>query len=96
MGRRKPDLERRPPACVEKLDATLAPARVPGQEPPAQIAVVDASALQGRGLGTGLLLALQYQFLEQHSEALLADIEELTEVFVIPALMKARQQQRGT
>lgn len=44
------------------------------------------------GLGTGLLLALQYQFLEQHTEALLADIEELTEVFVIPALMSTQKQ----
>lgn len=44
------------------------------------------------GLGTGLLLALQYQFLEQHSEALLADIEEMTEVYVIPALMRAKKQ----
>ncbi len=44
------------------------------------------------GLGTGLLLALQYQFLEHHSEALLADIEEMTEVHVIPGLTKAGQQ----
>ena len=47
------------------------------------------------GLGTGLLLALQYQFLETHSEALLADIEELTEVFVIPRLMSAKTRDNG-
>ena len=48
------------------------------------------------GLGTGLLLALQYQFLEQHSEALLADIEEITEIYVIPGLMRAEQQDGST
>lgn len=47
------------------------------------------------GLGTGLLLALQYQFLDQHSEALLADIEEITEIYVIPGLMRAERQDGG-
>lgn len=41
------------------------------------------------GLASGLLLGVQYQFLEHHAEALLADIAELAEVHVIPALLQS-------
>jgi hypothetical protein len=40
------------------------------------------------GLVAGLILGIQYQFLDRHADELLADIEELTEVYVLPALAK--------
>lgn len=39
------------------------------------------------GLLSGLLLAVQYQFLDYHADALLAEIEELAEVHIIPSLI---------
>ncbi len=42
------------------------------------------------GLGCGLLLGLQYQFIDHHAQALIADIEELTEIYVLPAVMQGQ------
>lgn len=39
------------------------------------------------GLSAGLILGIQYQFLDRHAEELLADIEELSEIYFIPALV---------
>jgi hypothetical protein len=39
------------------------------------------------GLITGLILGVQYQFLERHADDLLAEIEELSEVYVLPILL---------
>ena len=41
------------------------------------------------GLSCGLLLGLQYQFIDHHAQALIADIEELTEIYVLPALLNS-------
>ena len=38
------------------------------------------------GLTAGMILALQYQFLERQADALVADITEIAEVHVLPAL----------
>lgn len=40
------------------------------------------------GLIAGLILGVQYQFLERHADDLLAEIEELSEVYVLPVLLK--------
>jgi flagellar motor component MotA len=39
------------------------------------------------GLIAGLILGIQYQFLDRHADDLLAEIEELSEVYVLPALL---------
>ncbi len=39
------------------------------------------------GLIAGLLLGIQYQFLDRHADDLLAEIEELSEVYVLPVLL---------
>ena len=39
------------------------------------------------GLISGLLLGIQYQFLDRQADELLADIEELSEVYILPALL---------
>ncbi|TNF37782.1 MAG: hypothetical protein EP315_02150 [Gammaproteobacteria bacterium] len=41
------------------------------------------------GLLAGLLLGMQYQYLDRQSDELLAEIEELSEVFVLPALVRS-------
>ena len=41
------------------------------------------------GLSCGLLLGMQYQFIDHHAQALVADIEELTEIYVLPALLNS-------
>ncbi|MGV6825344.1 MAG: MotA/TolQ/ExbB proton channel family protein [bacterium] len=40
------------------------------------------------GLCTGLLLGVQYHFLDAQADCLLTDIEEMAEIFVIPALQR--------
>lgn len=45
------------------------------------------------GLITGLILGIQYQFLDRQADELLADIEELSEVYVLPALLSRSGQQ---
>lgn len=42
------------------------------------------------GLGCGLLLGLQYQFIDHHAQALVADIEEITEIYALPALIQGK------
>jgi hypothetical protein len=39
------------------------------------------------GLVAGLILGIQYQFLDRHADDLLAEIEELSEVYVLPVLL---------
>lgn len=39
------------------------------------------------GLIAGLILGIQYQFLDRHADDLLAEIEELSEVYVLPFLL---------
>jgi flagellar motor component MotA len=39
------------------------------------------------GLIAGLILGVQYQFLERHADDLLAEIEELSEVYALPVLL---------
>ena len=39
------------------------------------------------GLIAGLILGIQYQFLDRHADDLLAEIEELSEVYVLPVLL---------
>ena len=39
------------------------------------------------GLIAGLILGIQYQFLERHADDLLAEIEELSEVYALPVLL---------
>ncbi len=39
------------------------------------------------GLIAGLILGVQYQFLDRHADDLLAEIEELSEVYVLPVLL---------
>ncbi len=39
------------------------------------------------GLVTGLILGIQYQFLDHHADDLLAEIEELSEVYILPILL---------
>ena len=48
------------------------------------------------GLSCGLLLGLQYQFIDHHAQALVADIEELTEIYVLPALLDGSNAVTGT
>lgn len=44
------------------------------------------------GLIAGLMLGMQYQFLDHHSDTLLAEIEELSEVYILPALLNGEQK----
>jgi biopolymer transport protein ExbB/TolQ len=39
------------------------------------------------GLIAGLILGMQYQFLDRHADDMLAEIEELSEVYVLPVLL---------
>ncbi len=48
------------------------------------------------GLSCGLLLGLQYQFIDHHAQALIADIEELTEIYVLPALLNGTSALAGS
>ena len=48
------------------------------------------------GMLTALLLAIQYHYLEHRAELLLADIEELTAVFFLPALSRWMEQRHAT
>jgi len=41
------------------------------------------------GLAAGIILALQFQFLERQADMLIADITEIAEVYVLPALSKS-------
>ena len=47
------------------------------------------------GLLAGLLLGVQYQFLDRQTDELLAEIEELSEVYVLPALLKNTAIKQG-
>lgn len=40
------------------------------------------------GLISGLILGIQYQFLDRHADDLLAEIEEISEVYVLPVLLQ--------
>ena len=43
------------------------------------------------GLSAGLILGIQYQFLDRHADDLLAEIEELSEVYMLPVLLDERR-----
>jgi len=47
------------------------------------------------GLITGLILGMQYQFLDRHADDLLAEIEELSEVYVLPVLLNTRTNMKS-
>lgn len=47
------------------------------------------------GLITGLILGIQYQFLDRHADDLLAEIEELSEVYVLPVLLNDRGKKQS-
>ena len=47
------------------------------------------------GLTAGLILGVQYQFLDRHADDLLAEIEELSEVYVLPVLLNERRIKKG-
>ncbi len=48
------------------------------------------------GLSCGLILGMQYQFIDHHAQALIADIEELTEIYAIPALLQTSAEMKGS
>jgi hypothetical protein len=47
------------------------------------------------GLIAGLILGIQYQFLDRHADGLLAEIEELSEVYVLPVLLNDSEKKQS-
>lgn len=43
------------------------------------------------GLIAGLILGIQYQFLDRHTDDMMAEIEELSEVYILPVLINNNQ-----